>query len=666
MRAFVARNLRLLFFPVLAFLFVAASPALADVACVQDQLTRLGFDPGPIDGELGNRTISAAHLFAKNASLTLDALTTTNSNEWCTAISTFAASPAARNIVTLDLSSEPAGILSDRDQKRLWEAYSTAPKCFDHPTYGEGRPLIVPKLTSKELGEESWTSPYTAVRGAAQCQTSAGSLVIPRPITTVRLDEAYGERQHDVDIAATWFRRLTTYLRLSDDPVVRTQLKQGIIEWARAGGLGKGIHVSWGAKPVDYQMMAAILSILSATAEVARDFSPEERAIVGPWLNALVAEMGASHWKDRSDNKAYMRTYAALIWGLMVGDDRPVEAAIEVYKLAIHDMRPDGSWPIDSQRGGMGLHYNSGDTAQIVLIATALKLAREVDLFSYAVDGRSVHTAVEFVLRSIKDPVATNRQYAIKCPEGGDRFGSVDNPSMSFVEEAGYLTAYANLFPETEASRYILNNLASEGKNDSEKSGGVPACLFALTGGEVNLAPLAMPEAAPPLPTAKHSIRTLEDIAHEVGRSVNVNSLLTSQIAGEKDGVNELDFNVVGTFSYPASSFFSFSLVINEPLGKQRPDALAQCGAKTRTYDDNRHRVVIEFTIDGTHYKARNADCIIAALPKRQAFEAQFLLDSFADVGIGLVASGDIENLRHEGLKTFFKRVAVGEIVVSR
>jgi len=663
MRTFLRRAFILL---LLAPWLAVASPARADVACVQEQLTRLGFDPGPVDGALGKRTINAATLFARNAAMPLETLTTENSGEWCSAVSAFAATPAAQSIVTLDLSSEPAGILSDRDQQRLWEAYTTAPECFEHPTYGEGTPLGVPKLTADQFGAEAWKSPYTAVRGAAQCQSGPGSLVIPRPIAVVKLDEAYGERQHDIDIAATWFRRLTTYLRLTDDPVARTQLKQGVIEWARAGALGKGIHVSWGAQPVDYQMMAAILSILSATAEVAADFSAEERTIVGPWLNRLVAEMGASHWKDRSDNKAYMRTYAALIWGLMVGDDRPVQAAIDEFKLAIHDMRPDGSWPIDTQRGGMGLHYNSGNTAHVVMIGTALKLARGVDLFSYEVDGRSAHTAVEFVLRSIKDPVATNQQYAIRCPDGGDRFGSVDKPSMSFIGEAGYLTAYANLFPERDASRYILNSLAGEVDNDSEKSGGVPACLYALTGGVVNLAPLTMPEPPPPLPTPEHSVRTLEDIAHQVGRSVNVNSLLKSEIEGEKEGANELDFNVVGTFNYTTSSFFSFSLVINEPLGDRKPDGLSACGAKTRTYEDNLHRVIIDFAIDGTQYRAKRADCIIAALPRRPAFEAQFLIDSFADIAIGLVASGDVENLQHEGLQTFFKRVAAGEIVISR
>ena len=107
-----------------------AVPALADVACVQQQLTDLGFDPGPVDGSLGKRTVNAATLFAANAGLSMDTLRKGNADAWCEAITAFAATPAAKTITTLDLVSEPAGILSERDTRRQWDAYKTAKECF--------------------------------------------------------------------------------------------------------------------------------------------------------------------------------------------------------------------------------------------------------------------------------------------------------------------------------------------------------------------------------------------------------------------------------------------------------------------------------------------------------------------------------------------------------
>ncbi len=44
------------------------------------------------------------------------------------------------------------------------------------------------------------------------------------------------------------------------------------------------------------------------------------------------------------------------------------------------------------------------------------------DLFSYNVDGRSLHNGADFVIKSIKEPSKINSIYAISCPDGGDRW----------------------------------------------------------------------------------------------------------------------------------------------------------------------------------------------------------------------------------------------------
>lgn len=80
---------------VLAFL---PTTAMADVACVQTQLTELGFAPGPVDGELGRRTRNAAEAVAGQAGLSLPPLTVETSPEWCTALEAFAATPAAATV----------------------------------------------------------------------------------------------------------------------------------------------------------------------------------------------------------------------------------------------------------------------------------------------------------------------------------------------------------------------------------------------------------------------------------------------------------------------------------------------------------------------------------------------------------------------------------------
>ena len=63
----------------------------------------------------------------------------------------------------------------------------------------------------------------------------------------------------------------------------------------------KGINVSWDNKPVDWQMMVLINSILTTTAVIADTFDAEERKILGPWLNKLVRKVAKSSWMNRQD-----------------------------------------------------------------------------------------------------------------------------------------------------------------------------------------------------------------------------------------------------------------------------------------------------------------------------------------------------------------------------
>ncbi len=249
---------------------------------------------------------------------------------------------ATSALAEIDMTAEPPGILSPSATQKLWDAYKTAGECFKHPTYGAGMSQSLSAIPKKVLAQQEWISPFAKVVGAKACVPPSVNRSAPKAIPIVRLNEEYGERQEAVDRAANWFRDAATFARLSGDQNTRDRLRAGIVAWAAGKSLAKGIHVSWGARPVDYQMMATIMSIVAATGEIASDLTVEEKAIVGPWLNSLVKQSAAGKWKDRSDNKAYMRTYMALLWGLMVGDEKPLQDAVFAFKLAIHDMRPDG------------------------------------------------------------------------------------------------------------------------------------------------------------------------------------------------------------------------------------------------------------------------------------------------------------------------------------
>jgi len=379
----------------------------------------------------------------------------------------------------LDLISKPKNVLSKSKTKSLWNAYKKAPKCFEHPTYGKGVGYKLKKISKDDFINNSWTSPFYKLEDANRHKITLGE-TLPKPIITINLNEDYGERQSEVDSAMEFFQKAAYVVRVGNSVEEVEKIKTVLLDWANNNALKKGINVSWGNKPVDWQMMILINSILTTAATIAENFDSEERQVLGPWLNNLIKKVAKSRWKDRQDNKSYLTSYITLIWGLMINDLNAVQNSINVVKLAVHDMRPDGSFPIDTQRGGMALKYNSDSFGYLLMMASILKDKTGIDLFSYNVNGRSLHNGADFVIKSIQEPSKINSIYAISCPDGGDRFGTIENPSMYFSEHSTYLLVYANKFPKNANSEDIINRYSFTFNNISNNIQSKPSEVFLL------------------------------------------------------------------------------------------------------------------------------------------------------------------------------------------
>lgn len=379
-------------------------------------------------------------------------------------------------IGSIDVTTEPRGVLSASNTRQLWTAYETAGTCKNHPTYGEGRGFNIATRSTAAHGAQPWIDPFhpdIPQTGSAHIPSAS-----PGPLVTIALDERYGERDRSVEQAARWFAEANTALRRGASEESRRRVKATLIDWANADALSSGIRVSWGNQPVDWLVMTLISSIVATTASLAPEISAEERMVIGPWLNGLVQDVATSHWAQRQDNKAYMTAYISMVWGYMVSDFAAVQKSVDVVKLAIHDMRPDGSFPIDSQRGGMGLKYASDSLGYLIMMAALVETNSDLDLYSYDVDGRNLHNAVRFMVNGIKNPSATNQIYAIPCPDSGDRFGSVDNPSLGFRDAASYLTVYAAQNPTSESVAYIRSRYGNGTLRISEVFGAPEGLLI--------------------------------------------------------------------------------------------------------------------------------------------------------------------------------------------
>ncbi|WP_440677804.1 alginate lyase family protein [Candidatus Pelagibacter sp. HIMB1587] len=354
----------------------------------------------------------------------------------------------------LDLTSKPKKVLSKSKTKALWNVHKKAKECFEHPTYGEGFGYKLTKQKEDYFIKNEWITPFYKL--SDEDKHKIGLIRAPKPLEIIKLDENYGEEVAEANFAMKYFQEAAYVGRAGNKEENIDKIKTVLLDWAKKDALRKGINVSWGKKPVDWQMMVLINSILTTTAVIADKLDTEERRILGPWLNNLVKKVAKSRWKDRQDNKAYLTSYITMIWGLMINDLKAIQHSIDVVKLAVNDMRPDGSFPIDTQRSGMGLKYNSDSYGYLLMMASLLKDATGKDLFNYEVDGRSLHNGADFVIQGIMDPSKTNQKYAISCPGAGDRWGSIEKPSTSFVKSSTYLMVYVSKFPDYKNSDIVV------------------------------------------------------------------------------------------------------------------------------------------------------------------------------------------------------------------
>jgi hypothetical protein len=102
-----------------------SGPASADdnVLCVQQRLAARGLNPGPLDGELGARTRTAAQSAAAAQRLALPTLTIATAGAWCQALGS---SP----VVTFSLpaASATSGVFADPQRPRGCPRYVIDPE----------------------------------------------------------------------------------------------------------------------------------------------------------------------------------------------------------------------------------------------------------------------------------------------------------------------------------------------------------------------------------------------------------------------------------------------------------------------------------------------------------------------------------------------------------
>lgn len=287
------------------------------------------------------------------------------------------------------------------------------------------------------------------------------------------------------------------------NPAALDRLVAMLARWARADAMTGVIDdVAGSNTSVVFGLKRTLATLIPNWALVRADprIGAEDRRVIDAWIGRLVmladVNTGGSNRARRTfncaanqsssncNNHRYLRDTVNAMWGALTGDGARFGRGIERVRVALRQMRPDGSLPLETRRGSRALWYQNYALGMLVTIAEVAAL-QGVDLYQLEVEGRSLHTAVAFLVAGIARP-ATVLPYAEanESPGPGHDWREQD---LRFTEERGrwhhmaWTEAYMARFPDhpnTVRLRQLLPGLAEDRPLVTRTTGGNASCFF--------------------------------------------------------------------------------------------------------------------------------------------------------------------------------------------
>jgi poly(beta-D-mannuronate) lyase len=203
--------------------------------------------------------------------------------------------------------------------------------------------------------------------------------------------------------------------------------------------------------------------------------TPADRAAIEGWLVKL-ARQADEH--PGENNVGTARGAADMMLGLMVGDDARYQKGLQTGFVAqLAAMRPDGSFPLETDRGRAALQLQSRNIA-LLLYAAEIAASQGQDLYGMRVDGRGVDDAIRFLLAAADNNAlvdvyaAANRNPSKNYPV----FAPMDQADPVDSTARAWAMLYTERFPRTELSAEIRETIPIGARVFSDTTGGSVSC----------------------------------------------------------------------------------------------------------------------------------------------------------------------------------------------
>lgn len=290
-----------------------------------------------------------------------------------------------------------------------------------------------------------------------------------------------GSAQPAQTLALTLMQAAARYLATGDG-AARDAIGSNLLRFAQGDGLTRMVE------PVTinhfYNLDRTLLPIIVSFAMVHDDPALQRKdvATISAWLDRLVRRRGPERVADPAavssrNNHRYLRDSVTMAWGAFVGDNALFYTGIDRFRIALGQMRADGSLPLETDRGPEALFYQRHAIASLVTMAE-IAAVQGYDLYTLTnADGHDLHRMVEFLADGIADP-------AVLAPY-------TDAPQdLGFLDWRGHsrhymawFEAYRARFPDSPLTHrleaLILERGSLEGQLVDEYAGGMTTCLYA-------------------------------------------------------------------------------------------------------------------------------------------------------------------------------------------
>jgi poly(beta-D-mannuronate) lyase len=232
-----------------------------------------------------------------------------------------------------------------------------------------------------------------------------------------------------------------------------------------------------------YNLDRTLLPTITAFALVAADAGPvtDELRPIRAWLDRLVRWRGPERQVDPTrpssrNNHRYLRDSVTMAWGAAIGDNALFFTGIDRFRIALGQMRHDGSLPLETDRGSQALFYQRHAISSLVAIAE-MAAVQGYDIYALENErGHDLHHMVRFLADAIDDP-AVLAPYAEEAQYLG--FLSRRGHERHYM---AWLEPYRARFPEAELTRRLLAQVDSLGTFEEamldEYAGGPMSCFF--------------------------------------------------------------------------------------------------------------------------------------------------------------------------------------------